>query len=202
MYKTTFVFSFLLASAFSFGQMNPINNLNHWQQYLTPNNFYELSWEEPTAPHDELLGYNIYRENELYLFHTGSTNLYHLPQGSNDYDLLFYNLEESQGFYAHVTAVYTTGESEFAQTVFVYPPALKTKEFEKEKAAIDPNPTSGLLNIRNENLTKIQLFAATGKSIREFQPQPQIDLSELPKGVYLIQLHTRDGVLTDKIIVE
>ncbi|MFT3795496.1 T9SS type A sorting domain-containing protein [Flavobacterium sp.] len=202
MHKTTFLFSFLLIAVVASGQMNPVNNLNHWQQYLTPNNFYELSWEEPTAPHDELLGYNIYRENELYLFHTGSTNLFHLPQGSNDYSLLEYNLEESQGYYAHVTAVYTTGESEFVQTVYVAPPALKTQQFAKTKAILYPNPTNGILHIGNENLDKIVLFDVTGKQIKEFQPQPQIDLSELPKGLYLIKLFSAEGIWVDKIIVE
>ena len=52
----------------SFGQINPVKNLtwSHW--YDDPNNYFTLEWEEPESPHDQIIGYNIYRENDLYIF--------------------------------------------------------------------------------------------------------------------------------------
>lgn len=202
MKKTTLLFSFLLVAFFhSFGQNNPVENLTSWQQYIMPNNYYSLTWEEPAAPHGELIGYNIYREDEFYRFVT-ETNIHHLYEGYNDYEFIYFNVESGQGFNAHVTAVYADGESDFIQTVYIYPPALKTTEFEKTKGALYPNPTSGLLHIGNENLNSILLFDVTGKPIKQFQPQPTIDLSEFSKGIYLVKLISADGILVDKIIVE
>jgi len=74
-------FLFFIAFMFSaFGQNNPVENLTFSQSYEYPNNFFELNWEEPAQPHNELLGYNIYRNDELFRFQTETTlyNLYGL----------------------------------------------------------------------------------------------------------------------------
>jgi hypothetical protein len=192
---------FLLINFHSFGQNNPIANLT-WDYHYNWGNYYDLHWEEPALPHGELIGYNIYRENELYRFQT-ENNMYYLEQGSNcPGDFQYYT--DNQGFYAHVTAVYNPGqvESTYLETIFISGPALKNNEFEKQKAIVYPNPSKGLVTIGNENLTEIQLYDSTGKKIKTFKPQPQIDLSDLAKGVYLIKLVAHDRILVDKIILE
>lgn len=86
------------------GQINPITNLTWIQYYESPNNYFQLSWDEPESPHDELIGYNIYAGDELYRFQT-ENSLYNLEGSSNcgiDF-LLYYGGAE---FLAHVTAVY------------------------------------------------------------------------------------------------
>ena len=54
----------------SFGQNNPVENLTWSQSYVYMHNFFELDWDEPATPHDELIGYNVYRNDELYRFQT------------------------------------------------------------------------------------------------------------------------------------
>src|SRR5690606_39503594 len=62
----------------------------------------------------ELIGYNVYRDNDLYRFQTENT-LYNFEQSSNcDEDFLMYN--NGLGFYAHVTAVYNPGSVESGYT--------------------------------------------------------------------------------------
>lgn len=203
MKKSIFVFAiFLMFSFHSFAQINPIKDLTWYQYYEMPNNYFELYWGEPDMPHDELIGYNIYREDELYRFQTENA-VYNLPQGSNcGVDFLMFNGENE--FTVHVTAVYNPGpvESGYTQTVFVHGPLISVEDFDNEKTILYPNPTTGKLNIGNTNLNEILLFDISGKKIKEFKPQSQIDLSDLSKGMYLIKLISDDGVLTDKILLE
>src|SRR5690554_1295438 len=100
----------------SIGQNNPIQNLNWNQWYEYGNNFFILKWEEPEQPHNEIIGYNIYQEDELYLFISGETSIYNVDSiygivsNCGGESFLFYN--NGEGFYAHVTAVYSPGTVE------------------------------------------------------------------------------------------
>ena len=197
---TTFSFN-------TFGQNNPVQNLTFTQSYENMHNLFELSWDEPTQPHNELVGYNIYRDNELYRFQTEKT-LYYLYTPlfgyvSNDTGafLLYGN---GSGFEIHVTAVYNPGqiESNYLQTVYSSGAALNTNNFTQGKSVIFPNPTDGMLNIENENLEKIVLYDISGKIISEFAPVSQIDLSTLTKGVYIIKLYSEKEITTNKLVIQ
>jgi hypothetical protein len=203
MKKTTLALAFFLTVIVqSIGQTNPVINVTWDHEYIMPHNYFELRWDEPSLPHDELIGYNIYRENELYRFQT-ENSLFNLQLGSNcDEDFLAYG--DQNGFLAHVTAVYNPGqiESPYLQTVFVDGLALKNNEFVDRKAMLYPNPTSGILNIGTQNLCEIVIYDISGKKIKEFAPQPQIELYDIAKGIYLIKLISEKQIITDKIVVE
>jgi len=204
----TLTFTIFLTFIFqSIGQINPVNNLtwNHWYEFQ--NNFFILEWEEPDLPHDDLIGYNVYRENELFIFinETSIYNIYDSVYGivSNcgGEDFLFYGTGE--GFTAYVTAVYNPGQIEStSEAIEIDGPLLILNDVKKHKAILYPNPTDGILNIGNRNLTKIQIFDLTGKLVKEFNPIPLVDLSNLSKGIYLIKLISDEGTITDKIIIK
>ena len=202
------IFAFFTTFSFyTFGQNNPVQNLTFTQSYENMHNLFELSWDEPIQPHNELVGYNIYRDNELYRFQTEKT-LYYLNTPLNGYVtndtgvfLLFGN---GSGFEIHVTAVYNPGqiESNYLQTVYSSGAALTTNNFTQGKSVIFPNPTDGMLNIENENLEKIVLYDISGKIISEFAPVSQIDLSTLTKGVYIIKLYSEKEITTNKLVIQ
>ena len=194
---------FLISFIDAFGQINPVQNLTWEHEYVFQHNYFTLAWDEPILPHNELVGYNVYRENELYRFQI-ENSLYNLEQGSNcGEDFLLYGIGEP--FLVHVTAIYNPNqiESTFTETVLVKGALLTIPDFENTNAILYPNPTDGILNIGNENLSKILIFDISGKIINEFKPQSTIDLSNISKGFYLIKLISNNGgVLTDKIIIE
>src|SRR5690554_1268715 len=75
----TLTFVVLLAFASqSFGQINPIQNLEwtHWYDY--GNNFFKLKWDEPEEPHDQIVAYNIYQEDDLFITIQGETSIYNI----------------------------------------------------------------------------------------------------------------------------
>jgi hypothetical protein len=204
-----FLLSFI---SISFGQNNPVENVTWSQSYVSPNNFFELQWDEPLQPHDALIGYNIYRNNELYRFQT-ETSLYHLYTDIYGFvancDINFLILDNqnqpyTDGFEIQVAAVYNPGptESNLSLPVHANPAALHISAFTQEKAILYPNPTHGVLNIGNVNLEKIMVYDISGKAIQEFGPASQIDLGNLSKGMYFIKLFSVGQIIVDKIIIE
>lgn len=207
MKKITYLLVFLLSFITKLnGQINPVQNLTYTQTYQSPYNFFELNWEEPAQPHNLLIGYNIYRDNEFYRFQTETTlyNLYNPMYGfvSNcGIDFLEYNVPN--GFLVHVKAVYEGQiESSFIETASVNPPALINEEFDRQNVLLYPNPTKGILNIENLNLEKIVVYEIYGKELMEFKPNSQIDLSNFSKGIYLIKLISKSKIVVEKIVIE
>src|SRR5690606_10140731 len=168
----TFTIS-LIFSLQSIGQINPVQNLTWEQWYEFPNNFFILDWDEPEQPHDEIVGYNIYREDDFYVFISDETSIYNIEtingieSNCGGVDFLIYG--NGEGFFAHVTAVYNPGsvESDYTETVFIEGPLLAIRDFNNQKAMIYPNPSNGIINIGNKNLNKILVYDISGKKIRE-----------------------------------
>ena len=208
----TITLTFAISLIFSFqsiGQINPVQNLSWSHGYDYPHNLFVLEWDEPAQPHDEIIGYNIYREDDFYLFITGETSIYNIDNtvygivsNCGGVDFLLYN--DGEGFLAHVTAVYNGGseESIYTETVYVNGPALGINDIEEDKLMLYPNPTDGKLNIEMQQLNKIEIYDLSGKRIKEFEPQSQIDLSQFPKGLYMIKLFLDKRILVDKIVIE
>lgn len=199
---------FLLFTLQSFGQINPVLNLTWEQIYVSPYNYFELAWDEPESPHDELIGYNVYREDELYRFQT-ETSLYNGPQGSNcDVDFLLYG--NMQGFYAHVTAVYNPGpvESEYTQTVWVDGAAIGIKEHTAQEAILYPNPSHGILNVSlstllSEPLT-MTVFDVLGKRVYSTtlnHANSKVDVSFLENGLYVATFQGENSAITKQFIL-
>ena len=197
----------------SYGQFNPVQNLTFSQAYENMHNIYQLTWEEPALPHNELLGYNIYRNDELYRFQTETTLYYVYSQIFGGYVtndsgafLLYFNGGQSnpQEFDMHVTAVYNPGslESDYLQTEYCFGAALGTTALQSEKVVFYPNPTHGLLHIGNQGVQKSVLYDASGKIVGSFDAVTELDLSGYAKGLYILKLFTEKGILVDKILVD
>ena len=213
MKSKSLLFFFLFVTVVStFGQNNPVQNLTWSQTYVSPNNYFVLHWEEPAQPHGDLIGYNIYRNDELYRFQT-ETSLYnqytdvfgYVSNCSPEFLLFHYpDHPEMTEFDIHVTAVYNPGqvESGYLETAHSYGAALQTTQFHSEKALLFPNPTTGLLHIGNLNLEKIIVYDVSGKAVKEFAPATQIDVSSLAKGIYIVKLFSEQQVIIKKIVVE
>lgn len=202
MKKLTFIIAIFAVVQSSFGQLNPINNLewDHW--YVTPNNYFVLSWDNPDPSQDTLVGYNIYRNTELYRFQTDDI-LYHTEAGANcGEDFLVFN---GGDFWIHVTAIYnsTLLESDYFDSAYVEGYYIGVNDIKHPKLKFFPNPTSGKLKIDSESdIEKIIIISPSGKIIDEYKKSKYLDLSNLPRGVYFITVWTDKDVFSKPIILE
>jgi lysophospholipase L1-like esterase len=73
--------------------------------------------------------------------------------------------------------------------------SISPKNKPRKEMQIFPVPTSGWITLPYmENQTEIVCFGSDGKSYnRYFQPERKIWVGDLPKGVYRMQLNTRNG---------
>ena len=70
---------------------------------------------------------------------------------------------------------------------------------------IYPNPTSGKVTLRAENLERIVVANSLGQTLFQAcssESETTIDLAPYGKGMYFITLQTKQGIVTQKIIVE
>ncbi len=88
------------------------------------------------------------------------------------------------------------GASEFSKTVFV------SMENGKVKSCFFPTVTSGVINIESDwdELGQISVFSASGQLVMSTGQVSQLDLSALENGMYLVQLKSEKGIVTERIL--
>lgn len=78
---------------------------------------------------------------------------------------------------------------------------LGTDEFKKLNLAIYPNPVSEILNIQTEDeVLQVTVYDILGKSINVTVNDNQINVSDLIKGMYIINIVTDKATYTQKFI--
>ncbi|MBA5246617.1 T9SS type A sorting domain-containing protein [Marnyiella aurantia] len=79
---------------------------------------------------------------------------------------------------------------------------LSTAETVTEEFSIYPNPVKDVLHFKTkERIVKAEVYDLSGRIVRSSGiTQNAINLSELPKGNYLIRIYTKDQVIIKKLI--
>ena len=71
-----------------------------------------------------------------------------------------------------------------------------------EGISIYPNPTSGIIYLKGNNILEVKVMDITGKTIYIDENAPkQIDLSAVKMGTYLIQIQTENNIYREKLII-
>lgn len=195
------VFATLLCGTVA-AQLNPVSNLqwNHW--YTCPHNYFSLTWDAPVPVRETLIGYNIYRENELYRFQTSQV-LFHDSDTSNcSEDFVMFN--GCDPFWMHVTAVYNDGQEEsgYVDSAYCLGFAIGMEEKADAETTLYPNPTTGNLQISNQfgTVERVVMMDRSGKVLRETTNPASISLSDLPCGIYYLKLVTGKGDVVKAVI--
>lgn len=162
----------------------------------TNHNAFGGSTENFKSSSRSLVGYNVYRDDELLTF-TDTTflivNMYGMDWGY---------------YYFKVSAVYTDCESEPTDEVWVpYTPTIAVSYQEIQNLAIYPNPSTGLFYIDTEGLEgKLSVYSFSGKHLLETpiskNEKPVLSLENYPEGAYLVKFVADSGeTFTGKVIV-
>lgn len=78
---------------------------------------------------------------------------------------------------------------------------LGINDVEQNAITIYPNPTKDVVNF-SQTVDLVRVYDLSGKLQREAQQVKNMNLSALPKGMYIIQVSSEGSTQTDKIIVE
>jgi len=172
---------------------NPPCNLpppqNLWGYEILPN-IAHLNWQTP-EPTGDLLGYNVYRNNQKINPEIVSS--------------LFYedNLTNPSQYFYFITAVYPECEAP-SDTISLLITNLPEKE--NRGITIFPNPATNFVNIKSQHsINQISIMNNLGLVVfsGDFESlSVQINTSGFNKGIYVIQVKTLEGIVVKKLIIE
>ncbi len=199
----------VLMMASSYAQLNPVNNLNwhHWYEY--PYNFYSLSWDVPAlSVTDTLVGYNVYRDNDLWRFQE-STGVFCIPDNCQDpYFLLIY------GCWIKVKAVYNSNHAESLPGDSILDPGvlIGQKEISRLPAMILTNPVKRgeAIKLRVNGLPQelsITLLNTQGVKVKEVNTRGgksaiELESAGLPAGLYFLVIQDDHSRGVQKVIIQ
>lgn len=103
----------------------------------------------------------------------------------NEADVYF--LVQDLGLVKYTLDLTTLGNGEFSNSA--------------SDVTVYPNPTTGILNFSSKSeVQNVSVFDLSGRKISEFNSS-QINISALPKGIYLVKISTKDGkTITKKVV--
>jgi hypothetical protein len=105
--------------------------------------------------------------------------------------LYYNNMQSSSYYYAYkVTVQYTKGTK-----------PTSIEDFVLSTISVYPNPTSGLLNITNQeqNILLISIYNLSGIKLFESE-HTTFDISHFPSGIYIVKIITEQGIIMKKIV--
>lgn len=183
------ILSFVLCSFFcsmTYAQIEPINNLYFNQWYDYPNTYFEMIWDVEVYSEDTLLGFNIYRNDELYRFQTESF-LHHEAYGDSNCSEDFLSIDCCDELWIHVTAVYNSDstESEYNDSIFCEGLMTFNEKLNNQSLNCYPNPTTDYLIVEGVNETNILIFDISGV-LQIVSKSEIIDVRKLKSGYYFV----------------
>ena len=81
----------------------------------------------------------------------------------------------------------------------------KLNEMDVDQALIYPNPVEGELTIQAEGLQRVVVYNVMGQQVAAVEtkePECTLNMDAYPKGLYMLRLVTRNGVLTRNVLVQ
>jgi hypothetical protein len=82
-----------------------------------------------------------------------------------------------------------------------YENVIGVSEIDLEKAfTVYPNPTTGKIEVKsNENMEYITLKNVLGETLKQFNTN-QLNISNYPNGIYFIEVKTKKGISSTKLV--
>ncbi len=152
-----------------------------------------LHWNEPELkPEETLVGYQVYRGETLanvsLLTETEYTDAIS-GGGPLDY---------------HILAVYDDGESSRSYNIVYCEQSESVAELQS-LFSLHPNPANSIVTITGKNLKSAEVLNVLGQSLAKVQGQGetlQIDIANLPTGVYFVNVTDGEGRKCMKKVVK
>jgi hypothetical protein len=82
--------------------------------------------------------------------------------------------------------------------------ALGNETFKQQPITVAPNPTQDVIHLQtDQNITEIKLYDLTGRlALQQHNPGKTIALNNISSGVYMLEISTSKGTITQKLVKE
>ena len=157
-----------------------------------------LYWEVPEeGSTGELLHFDVYRDDIVI-----ATLEYEPPYIRYGYTDTITIGEQAKYF---VMAVYSDGCEASSDTLIGEGHWYSMNEIDEEQVLVYPNPVEGQLTVKADGLQRVVIYNVFGQQVASVETKESectLNMDAYPKGLYTLQLVTRDGVLTRNIVVK
>ena len=163
----------------------PITDLEG--EYISETDQVNLSWKAPEG--DELIGFDIYRNDEL---------IEHLSPLTTFYSENTEKLEDGDYTYCVIPvypSICTLDDQCFEVNINV-----GVKDYENS-ISIYPNPAHSIISIAGAEIVNIKVFNKIGQLISTQHNTNIINVSSLTNGIYLLTIETSTGQIIQKKII-
>ena len=217
--KVFVVLQFIFYTFSMFGQLNPVSNLIYQQTHVLNSfcpqfNCFELSWEQPISSNDTLIGYNVYRDNDFWIF-TENNIISCSEMIPCEYNDFYETPNNPNPFWIKIKAVYNVDSllSESVDSIQTSGLMTEIDDYENQTIQLMKNPIS-----KNENIVlifnsyegeecKIKIYSENGVLIKEYSIDylmngiTSFSTKGLSSGVYIINILIGKEIVTEKIIL-
>lgn len=169
----------------------------------------KMMWTKPN-PSTGLTGYMLYRR-------TANTDYVLIKQIGASATTYTDNsgMVEGETYYYKLVAYYrqiecysapagVKGDDQAFELKFKY--SLEgLEEFDAKEVNIYPNPTNGILNIKAENINRVEIFNLVGQKIYNVdlnRDEFSIDMNQYGNGLYLVRISANGVETTKRVVVE
>lgn len=109
-------------------------------------------------------------------------------------------VKESANYYDNPTDQLGHGIPDFEEA---YGACLGVLDFDKKYVKVYPNPSSGLYTIDAEiPVRQLQVISFTGKIVRKYKATTELDISDLPQGIYILKVQLENGQTEVKKLIK
>lgn len=117
---------------------------------------------------------------------SGATNQSYVPTTSGVYQVFAYETTCNNGLFSNSIELLHVGLDEASDA---------------EAFTIHPNPSNGVIYVSGSaHLTSLEVYSSSGQMVyRSDRPTSSLDLSALPKGLYLLHLRSKEGTSIQKL---
>jgi hypothetical protein len=173
-----------------------------WHDCLCECDIIEIVGESVIQPLTITYTYSISQPSSEYSISWDEENGFITSgQGTNSVDVIW----DGTGF-GEIIASITNGVCTSYDTLSVSDITVGIVQEKLEQTKVSPNPSSGIFTINVPDQTNIQasVFDALGKLVTTSNEIGtfNLDLSDMPVGIYTLRLDTESGTLTKKLVRE
>lgn len=83
---------------------------------------------------------------------------------------------------------------------YTYEGYTSIRHNERPAISLYPNPTQGRLVVEADQVLSTTVFNAMGQTVKTFGPASQLDLSDLPTGIYTLSVKTAHGTAVQQVV--